>query len=117
MEKITRFVPLGFFTIFAIGWFISDYESLEIINYTALVVTALLITQMFVNNKIAGFAISVLAIIFSVYMLGPVAADYKTFGNFSSGMLVRGVLFCIVIVLAIVHSYYYIKHKKAAKSL
>jgi hypothetical protein len=117
MEKITRFVPLGFFTIFAIGWFISDYESLDVINYTALVVTALLITQMFVNNKIAGFAISVLAVIFSIYMLGPVAADYKTFGTFSNGMRVRGVLFCIVIVLAILHAYYYIKYKNVAKPL
>ena len=117
MEKITRFVPLGFFTIFAIGWFVSDYESLDVINYTALGITALLVTQMFVNNKIAGFAISVLAIIFSVYMLGPVATDYKTFGNFSSGMVVRGVLFCIVIVLAVVNIYYYIKYKKTAKPL
>jgi len=117
MEKIARFVPLGFFIVFAIGWFISDYDSLGIINYTSLVVALLLIAQLFVNNKIAGFVISGVAIIFSVYMLGPVAADYNTFGNFSNGMKVRGVLFSIVIILALLHSYYYIKFKKVAKPL
>ena len=117
MEKITRFVPLGFFIIFAVGWFVSDYDSLGIINYTSLAVAALLIAQLFVNNKIAGFFISGIAIIFSIYMLGPVASDYATFGNFSSGMKVRGVLFSLVIILSLLHFYYYIKYKKVAKPL
>lgn len=117
MEKITRFVPLGFFIIFAIGWFMADYDSLGIINYTSLVVAVLLIAQLFINNKIAGFVISGVAIFFSIYMLGPVASDYATFGNFSNGMKLRGILFSLVIILSALHIYYYIRYKKVIQSL
>ena len=115
MEKITRFVPLAFFIMFALFWFTENYMSLEIINYPALIAIVLLVVQLFVNNKIAGFAIGGAALLFSGYMLKAVVNDYATFGTFSSGMRVRGVAFCMVILMALLLIFHYIRYKKTGQ--
>lgn len=85
MKNIYRIIPLVYFTGLGFFWIAENYMTTGTVNYIAIVVTLLIMSQFFFKNKLAGLITGIVMGLFSFYMLLAMLSDLADADEFTSG--------------------------------
>ena len=97
MKKYVLFLPEFILLAVSVYWLIDNYIFQHHFNPYAFGVIVLLLLQVFLQNKIIGFALATLVSLFSLYMVLAVISEFNDFPSRSAAalqLLGFGLLLC-----------------------
>lgn len=115
MKSKLLFLPESLLLVLSVFWFFEAYFYDGFVNFLALFFASILLFQLFYKNKIIGFALAILLLILSLYLVLAVVAEYNEFPTQSKDaltLLIVGLILSVVLlVLGVALFYKYLKLK------
>ena len=99
MKKYLLLLPEGIILALAGYWFFDNYVVSNHINYIALTVSIVVVSQIIIKNKFLGLVISSAISLFSWYMILAVFSEFREFETVtfeSLQLLLFGLLLCFL---------------------
>lgn len=113
MSKSFRIVPTIYFILMAFVWIGDSYIALGILNYPAIIVSVLLLVQVFHNQKYIGLCYGALIALFSIFKAGESILVYKQTLHPTDGsirfLIIKLILFGLSLLCALFYFTYFFR--------